>query len=264
MMFLSHLLIDVGDNPDHPRPGRTWMRNVYHVHQRLSMAFPSREKRKNDEHFLAPFDPADFERPRFLFRIDNAIEEDTPRAVVLVQSELEPDWDYAFHNARMILAASPETRDYSPVFSDGERYRFRIRVNLTKASSEHQSGSPDKVDKFGRPKTRGRRVAFTWDKEQGPDDAVREWFSSKGAGLGFTLETFELVHLGWISGYRPPRKGEAGAGKDENDGHHMKWRSALVEGTLAVSKAVEFGDAVQEGIGHAKAFGFGLLSLAPA
>ncbi len=40
-MYLSSLLIDVGDNPDRPRPGRLWLRNLYHVHQRLCMAFPS-------------------------------------------------------------------------------------------------------------------------------------------------------------------------------------------------------------------------------
>ena len=50
-MYLSCLLIDVGDDPDRPRPGRTWLRNIYHVHQRLCMAFPSRERMEADPPF---------------------------------------------------------------------------------------------------------------------------------------------------------------------------------------------------------------------
>ena len=52
-MFLSCLLIDIGDNPDRPRPGRIWLRNLYHVHQRLCMAFPSDPRKTDDRDFLA-------------------------------------------------------------------------------------------------------------------------------------------------------------------------------------------------------------------
>ena len=48
-MYLSCLLIDVGDNPDRPRPGRLWLRNLYHVHQRLCMAFPSARKTRTSD-----------------------------------------------------------------------------------------------------------------------------------------------------------------------------------------------------------------------
>lgn len=42
-MYHSHLLINVGDNPDRPdwNITRKWLRNLYRVHQRLCMAFPS-------------------------------------------------------------------------------------------------------------------------------------------------------------------------------------------------------------------------------
>ena len=59
-MYLSCLLINVGDNPDHPRPGRLWLRNLYHVHQRLCMAFPSASRKADDPDFLRPFKPEDF------------------------------------------------------------------------------------------------------------------------------------------------------------------------------------------------------------
>jgi hypothetical protein len=53
-MYLSHLMIEVGSDPDRPRPGRLWLRNMYHVHQRLCMAFlpPVSKKNKDDPEFL--------------------------------------------------------------------------------------------------------------------------------------------------------------------------------------------------------------------
>ena len=65
-MFLSCLFIDVGANPDRPRPGRMWLRNLYHVHQRLCMAFPSAPRISEDPGFLKPFKPEDFAKTRFM------------------------------------------------------------------------------------------------------------------------------------------------------------------------------------------------------
>lgn len=109
-MFLSTLLIETGVNPDRPRPGRLWLRNLYRVHQRLCMAFPSVEQKDSDIEFLKPFDPAGFNHvhgPRtaeqaFLFRIDPQARSNP---TILVQSALKPDWDYAFSNAGYLLAA---------------------------------------------------------------------------------------------------------------------------------------------------------------
>jgi len=79
-MFLSTLLIDTGTNPDRERPGRKWLRNLYRVHQRLCMAFPSKERKCNDADMIKPFSPDDFGQGQihvqrntnagFLFRVD--------------------------------------------------------------------------------------------------------------------------------------------------------------------------------------------------
>jgi len=253
-MYLSHLLINVGDNPDRPRPGRLWLRNVYHVHQRLSMAFPSKEYRAEDPHFLHPYDPAHFERPHFLFRIDNAIEDGAPRAVILVQSDIAPDWDYAFQNAPGILAAPPETREYNPAFQNGQRLRFRIRVNLSKKIKESKKGTDlrkvkDMLDKKGRPKDQGKRVALNWNDDENPDEVIRQWFSGKAQRCGFQIGEFRVIQLGWVMGYKA--RGDM----------KMKFRSALLEGALEVTDAEKFSAAIANGIGAAKSFGFGLLSV---
>ena len=79
-MYLSRLFIDLGSNPDHPRPGRLWLRNLYHVHQRLCMAFPSDKRKSEDAEFLDRYVPSDFavglvhvargEEAGLLFRVD--------------------------------------------------------------------------------------------------------------------------------------------------------------------------------------------------
>lgn len=246
-MYVSHLLINVGDNPDRPRPGRLWLRNVYHVHQRLCMAFPAPHQRVNDPEFIRSYDPAGFDAGRFLFRVDNAIHRGDPRSVVLVLSAAEPDWGYAFLNARMFLAAEPEMRQFEPKFAVGDKYRFRIRVNLSKKSSKYR-GNP-KLGKDGREHTEGKRVALTWNEDQYPEDVIVPWFTEKGARSGFEVRQCEVLQIGWVNAWPSTKKA-------------MKFRSALIEGRLEVKDAGLFSNAVVTGIGSAKAFGFGLLSVA--
>ncbi len=249
-MYLSHLLINVGDNPDRPRPGRLWLRNVYHVHQRLWMAFPTEAQRTADPEFLAPFNPKGFAAPRFLFRVDNSVERNCPRAVIVVLSGSEPNWRYAFQNARTFLAAEAETREYSPTFATGQEFCFRIRVNLSKKSVKYRK-TGEKTDTEGRPRTQGKRIALTWEKDQRPDEVIVPWFARKGPRNGFELRKCEVIQIGWVNAFRPGK------------GERMKFRSALLEGIFAVKDEKALADAIAAGIGSAKAFGFGLLSVAP-
>ena len=123
-MFLSCLLIDVGTNPDRPRPGRLWLRNAYHVHQRLCMAFPSKHRKAVDPDFVQSYVPHDFAAEQvhvkrganvgFLYRIDP---HSGGSVVILIQSALMPNWDFAFHNAETLLAARPEATPFNPAFN---------------------------------------------------------------------------------------------------------------------------------------------------
>ncbi len=273
-MYLSTLMIDTGGDPDRPRPGRMWLHNVYHVHQRLCMGFPSPGRVEADPHFLQPFQEKDFPnlrnpdhkpgppRPSFLFRVDTSVQEHAPRTIILVQSERKPDWEYAFHNAPMFRAAPPEVREYNLVFTQGQTLRFRIRMNLSKKTKKSRDGANlrDGTDAKGRLKS--KRVALTWSEEgETPGAVVRDWFAAKGARCGFALseqkESFGLLHLGWDIALRPKRDGST----DEKS-RRMNFRSALLEGMLEVTDAAVFGQTLRTGIGSAKAFGFGLLSVA--
>ncbi len=261
-MYLSCLLIDTGENPDRPRPGRLWLRNLYHVHQRLCMAFPSAERAAADPHFLKPWDPADFPEQRhladrpteevglgalrqvhaprddrrgFLFRIDP---QPRARVAILVQSALEPDWDYAFHNAGYLLAAAPEVKPFSPRFTMGQHLDFRLLANPTR-----------KIDTKTRPngeRSNGNRLPVS-------DDQLYPWLARRADAAGFTVdEAATTIHTGYV--YVNKAREDRG----------QRLRSARFDGLLEVTDPQRLVEAVASGIGSGKAFGFGLLSLARA
>jgi CRISPR system Cascade subunit CasE len=243
-MYLSHLLIDVGDNPDRPRPGRLWLQNIYHVHQRLCMAFPSSSRVSNDADFLKPFNPDDLDTEQvhvargvdagFLFRIDPQA---SGRVVILVQSAVKPNWEYAFKNARYLLAASPEVKSLDPVFARGQRLRFRLVANPTR-KIDTKSG-PD-----GR-RRNGKRIPV-------PIDQLCKWLADRAELAGFSLDKDSATIQ---AGYVFLNKARGGDGQ--------RLRSARYDGILNITDPVRFKDSVVCGIGAGKAFGFGLLSVAP-
>ena len=241
-MYLTSLLINTGDNPDRPRPGRLWLRNLYRVHQRLCMAFPSREQKEGDPEFLKSFDPAGFQHVHgqrtgeqaFLFRIDPL---PAGRAMIIVQSAARPDWDYAFQNAGYLLAGPPQVKEFAPDFQDSRLYRFRLLANATR-----------KIDTKTREdgtKSNGNRVPVSAEK-------LKEWLQARGARCGFHIHENDLdVQTGYLN---------ASTGNDDT---YKRFFYARYEGLLQATDATALRQAVTSGVGPAKGFGFGLLSIAP-
>jgi len=244
-MYLSCLLIDVGDNPDHPRPGRLWLRNIYHVHQRLCMAFPSTSRISDDADFLKPFKPEDFGPQQihvargsdagFLFRIDP---QPGGRVVILVQSAVKPDWDYAFRNAAYLLAAGPETKAIEPVLTRGQRMRFRLRANPT---VRRVFGGPAPE---GEPVPSGKRIGVY------KEEAQRKWLDAKAEKAGFRLLDCRVLDRGFLVSRKPGSK------------EPVRHLCVDFEGVLEVTDPDRFRPALRAGLGSGKAFGFGLLSVA--
>lgn len=250
-MFLSRLTIDVGSDPALARPGRSWLGNLYRVHQRLCMAFPSPELHAADPDFLAPYDPKEFagghvrvERGAdsgFLFRVEPF---SGGTAALLVQSAIEPDWDYAFRNAGHLLAAPPETRPYDPRFAAGATLRFRLVANPTR-KIDTKSGPDGK-------RRNGRRVPVA-------DDRLVEWLAERGHAAGFAIDAKGIVvHTGFVRMMKPAKEAER-----ETSGKSVRLRSVRFDGTLEVTDPKRLHEAIARGIGAEKAFGFGLLSVAP-
>jgi len=281
-MHLSTLLIDVGDNPDRPRPGRLWLRNLYRVHQRLCMAFPSVQRKQNDGQFLKPFTPEDFSvqahqadqppekvgdallrqvharrdtKSGFLFRVDPL---PGGRAVILVQSAVWPDWEYAFGlkaalrddagrpigNAGYLLAGPPAVKEYDPVFAADQRLRFRLMANPTKKTK-----TLSKEERLARvPKRHGCRVPVP----STPEDLLG-WLTRRAQAAGFSVSEMTSLHPGYVY-----------VNKTAGPGKGQRLRSVRYEGILQVTDPDAFGNTLAAGIGPAKGFGFGLLSVARA
>jgi CRISPR system Cascade subunit CasE len=248
MMFISTLLIDTGRNPDRPRPGRLWLRNLYRVHQRLCMAFPSKERMRDDEHFLQPFKPKDFGNGQvhvkredgkgFLFRVDP---QRGGNVVILVLSAIEPNWDYAFHNAGYLLAAPAQVKNYDPNFGKGETLKFRLATNTTRRCSKNSKDSKgNPVD----PKWLGKRIPVPFDK-------LKDWLIAGGKKGGFAVDEV-TVQSGYIY-----------VNKQDGKLDSKRLLSVRYEGILHVTDPDRFHKTLVQGIGPAKAFGFGLLSIAP-
>jgi CRISPR system Cascade subunit CasE len=244
-MFLSSLMIQMGDNPDRPRPGRLWLANHYRVHQRLCMAFPSSCRQADDPYFLKPYEPADFgeghvhvarsENAGFLYRVDYP---PANRAMILVQSSVKPNWEYAFHNAEYLLDGPPRIRTYTPMFENGQRCQFRLIANPTR-KIETKTGSDGK-------RKHGKRVPVRPDR-------FLDWLIERSEVNGFEIES-KTISI--ESSYVFVRKSDHGNGE--------RLCSVRYDGFLRVTNSDSFLQAITKGIGPAKAYGFGLLSAIPA
>ena len=198
--------------------------DIVELHRSVMRAFPAQKK-------VAPRAALGV-----LFRVEGR----TSPPELLVQSRVAPDWsrltdgylvDHEYRDGEPLLAAAVP----------GRRLRFRLVANPSRKSAAHRAGEP--------PPRNSRRVALTSDQER------QEWLVSRGERGGF-----RLVGPGSASGVRidelPPLRGRRG-------GATVHVRPALFEGIVEVWDPELFRRAICDGIGPAKAYGCGLLSIAP-
>jgi CRISPR system Cascade subunit CasE len=162
--------------------------------------------------------------------------------VILVLSAREPDWNYAFQNAPL-LAAPPEKKAYTFTTEEGQQYQFRLKANtVRKVANGPLSGARVGI---------GRAPA-----------ALMDWLWRKGEAHGFE-PVFEKKENGWDPRWRI-ESGLLRAWREKNveEREEMSFAFGLFDGILRVKNPARLLAAVESGIGHAKAFGFGLLSLA--
>jgi len=86
-----------------------------------------------------------------------------------------------------------------------------------------------------------------------PTEMLEDWLSRRAELGGFRVRRLASIQAGW-----------AYMNKTRERGKGQRLRSVRYEGVLEVVDAGRFDDTLIEGIGPGKAFGFGLLSVAPA
>lgn len=167
----------------------------------------------------------------FLFRIEQLVK--GQGALVLMQSHLEP-----LDSDDVGLVA---VREYFPKLHSGQRLRFRLRANPVKTVKDERKGT---IEKNGKVYTRTARVPLIDEGQQ------QAWIERKLSEMAH-LESLLLQQEKPLN-FRKGREKRSG-----------KIQPVLFDGLLTVQEPEPFLMLMQEGIGPAKAFGCGLLSLAP-
>lgn len=173
----------------------------------------------------------------FLFRADVTRAEGATRMKVLVQARAEAAWEK--------LGATLEAAEQlhrALRLQPGEQLRFFLRANPTASRKGRSEPAFEGVEGEAFREARGRRVALFGEERQ------RQWLARKAEVAGFNVLDVRL------SNSRPWRWADSGRAV-----HHD---GVDFDGILEVRDANRLAAALQQGIGPAKAFGFGLLSLA--
>ena len=160
--------------------------------------------------------------PRILFRIEKV--SGGPR--IIVQSHFAPNWNSAFGDLP-ILREVPESRIFEPVLRDQTHYRFKLLANPIV-------------------KRNGSRLGLLEIEHQ------EVWLKRKLAEVGAEPVVLNVMPQGF-------QKSTKKIGDDGNVQTHL---AVLFEGVLLVRDPVLLTRALASGIGPAKGYGFGLLSLA--
>lgn len=203
---------------------RTDLHNPYELHRTLSRGFGD--------------DPDRYRDARCLFRL----EEHPAPPRVLVQSQVAPDWS-ALPDG--YLTREAEVKELQPTFRAGQELRFLLLANPTRREPGRNA-----VDAAtGKAKDGARRALVSADPAQ-TEAACRGWLAQKGERGGFRPLNFELEDRGVVM----VAKG----------GKPVPYAVVRFEGLLQVTDPGQLLETLAEGIGTAKGFGFGLLSLAPA
>lgn len=179
-------------------------------------------------------DDLDTETERILWRVDS--HRRTGALHLLVQSQGEPDWGWLDANGQPrpylapVDARNPAVKQVDLQFDPGQILSFRLFANPTK-----RLGKTYGADK-------GKRVGI-----YRPEDQL-SWLDRKAADAGFSVLSATLN----------------ASGKTQDRTQNLELFGIRFDGLLQVADPRRLVTAINQGIGSGKAFGFGLLSVAPA
>lgn len=236
-LYLSRLLLDGGS-----RQVRSELAHPYEMHRTLMRGFPE-----------APANA----RKAFgvLFRAEP--NEQGGTVTVYLQSTVKPDW--SFLRPLDYLLAEPEPpKDLARACARlriGQVLRFRLRANATKRIARPIDGNEALI---------GKRVAVLREEEQLAWLMRRAAEREKGTPGGFELLMWQMWKSGGQSRTMPclaicPEGMQVGRRQEQQLTHF----AVRFDGLLRITDPDCFRATLIAGIGPAKAFGFGLLSVAP-
>ncbi|MDY6846394.1 MAG: type I-E CRISPR-associated protein Cas6/Cse3/CasE [Chloroflexota bacterium] len=149
---------------------------------------------------------------------------------LLIQTQLEPNWKKFVD--KELLTDRAQVKEFNLNFITKTSYYFRLLGNPTMRKKQ--------------PDGSGKRVGLYKIEEQ------ENWLSHKAEQGGFRVLAVTLTDLGLIESIK----------KKNSRTHNIKHLGIQFDGILTVTNPEKFEKTIIKGIGSAKAFGFGLLSLA--
>ncbi len=236
-LYLSRLVLDGGS-----RRVRRELAHPYEMHRTLMRGFP----------------PAAAEARRefgVLFRAEP--DENRGLATVYVQSIVKPDWAFLYPGDYLLHEPEPPkdlARAYDRLRAE-QLLRFRLRANPTRRIAR-----PTNDDES----MKGKRVALLREDERGAWLARKGRERLKGCPGGFDFLMQDVFER---DGQRRqiPCVGirDEGPQRGRRNGDTLTHSAVRFDGILRITDADAFRATLARGIGPAKAFGFGLLSVAP-
>ncbi|MCZ1012130.1 type I-E CRISPR-associated protein Cas6/Cse3/CasE [Streptomyces lydicus] len=221
-----------------PARARQLTSSPQRLHAAVAMAFPPPSAGAAPDH-------------RVLWRLDET-RHPHRQTTLLIVSPTRPDLTHIVEQAGWPHIAQPndpgwDTRPYTPLLNrlrPGTRLRFRLTANPTRAT----------VRPGGQ---RSHRTALTTVAEQ------IQWLTDRAPGAGFTVPAqgtgpgaaqLTVVSSHTLSFKRTP---------DARPGARVHIHAVTYEGHLDISDPSAFRHTLTHGMGRAKAYGCGLLTLAP-
>lgn len=254
-MYLSRLIL----NP-RSRDVRRDLADCQQLHRSVMSGFPN---------LAAPGDAR--ARLGILYRLETHPRTGMP--TLLVQSAIEPNWSQLPAGYLLDTAGvpNPDCKPVGPIYDAldaGMVLTFRLRANPTKRIKPDTSA--------GRSERLGKRVELRTEADQ------LAWLRRKGEQCGFEVlsvrtttehEAYRWERAAAIFGLKAEKpepvpdvravRGSKVYGR-RADGERMTFAAVTFDGLLRIVDADRFRAALVQGIGSAKAYGFGLLSIAPA
>ncbi|MCR4424953.1 MAG: type I-E CRISPR-associated protein Cas6/Cse3/CasE [Firmicutes bacterium] len=234
-MYLSRLILDARS-----REVRRDLSDCHDMHRTLLRAFG--EARGPDGGSRNSFG--------ILYRLETDRQTGCPK--VYVQSAERPDWTrlpsgYLMGDCDVENPACKElSRAYAQLHT-GMVLAFALRANPTR-----KTGTASKAERLAGTRGNGHRVFITR-----PDEQIA-WLRRKGEESGYELMSVRVdTNVPDVDTRPEPRVyGQRGEAK-------LTYGSVFFEGHLRITNEDKFRTTLTRGIGSGKAYGFGLLTVAP-
>ena len=166
---------------------------------------------------------------RILYRLDITRE---GKVNLIIQSEKHADWSKAQILQSCLEEPVDKPKIYPPSFSKGQKLMFLIRANPS-------------VKKKAENRKNGYRIGILREENQ------LVWLNNKAEKSGFEVVACRTIPEGIVRDQK------------SNNGGRLSHFAVRFEGILKIINPALFTRTVEQGIGPAKGFGFGLLSVAP-